>query len=682
MIFSGRVLGPSYEGLVPAIAFSIIDRDSEFDRILVKRKDPLPSLSPFILYSIEAIRDHIGPLWRISRIISMKPLPVYRRDLMETLRLRFPYDAPTVIEDLEHDLGDKKDPLKLEDIPVRHSIARSMVIDACQPLIFYDLLPHFPGEILHQFTIHDLEYIQKILERHPFLLALQIPAIRMLSSGINKMRSTMNESVEIDEDTPNPLELLCSKLIFSSLYSRYIHTHLSAEASEIATWSSIFTERFHKTGDTVMEIPARFVNRIKPHFLTLSGFSYEGEEDKEEAEDLVSRKTMIPRDQRPIGDETVFVIDSSMAFIQASLALEIKNLMSLRPAPALEMVVCRIYDDARVIMKLEELKRQGWTLCASRPSLEALFGPFHFASKMVVLHAHKLGPSLMLDLFKHVRPGMIESIILVGDPDEMPGHYLSGGGGDLFSDLWNSDLMKDHHREEWAWPSNMVRHESLRKRDTNHLETIVLSTDDSLRRGLIEWVSMRKSATKTIMKDGIKSIKKIRSEQTWVILCSDEARRKQVCRWLDLDEIRPGQRLHILDTDEVGTIVHAHSVTTKKAVTKKGRLYDELDYEIHLDTGGGGGGESDHPIIRFQKSKVNMRMCDVALTTSWIGPVVDAVLFVCSDTFSSMEEIGGSMKYAKKEFRLVLTSRDQLVEIPWPRPHRTSAIPMFLRGRK
>lgn len=615
-MISGRVLGPCHEGAVPAIAFSI-GSGSKYERILLPRERALPSLSPFLLYRIKVRADEPGPLWSVAEVSSVEPLPVYQADLADALALACPHDSHAVREALAHDLVGKNDPLLPGDVPERQRVARDLIVDAWQSPTFYRLLPYFPGSFLRALDPDEMAFVFELFLRDPIIFAHWSVATRALEMGVRpeKLRVSMEalrrrNGWQYDERCP-------------ALQPGHVKA-LSVEASSALRWVLSAEERFYEKGDLIGPCSEEDEKALQAYCMTFRG-------------------------------PELSLVDPASASVQARLVIELRKL-------DLYTANCETYDEDTV--KMIRAIEPEWRICAARPPLEPIFGALCSAPRLAIVHAHKLGPERLLRLLE---PRKIKALLLIGDPNETPAHYAAGGG-DLFRDLTEASSgtaltfppTTSHQRATL---------DSLAVYSTAHLSVIPAFQDGWIEKVVATWAAQRKSVTKTVTRNGTKRTIQVRPEQTWVVLCSSEERRAQLRAILSLDEVRVGQRVHLLDLDEVGTLKHAVSVPTRKAAAKKGCLYRDEDYEMHIDTG--------ERLLKVKRSETQLEMSDVALASRWIGPIVDAVLFVTDDD-SSIEEISGTVKYAKSEFAIATTRREQFVDLPRRRPSRDSMIPMMM----
>ncbi len=611
-MIKGRVVGSCREGIIDAIAFSV-GEGSMFERILLSRDGCLPSLSPFLWYSIRAHPDPYGPLWHVDAVVAVEPLPVYKIELANALALMFPHDADLIRETTLRDLAKRPDPLGPSDVPGGHREICKMLADVWRPATFYELLPFFPGGFLRALDPSELEFVGELFRADPSIFAHWGVAVRALSRGVHldKLRATIGTH----RDHPERVYDEMCPALHPSIIKTLMPDRVEGFEQLLAA-----TELFYERGDLLAPLSERASRQLAPHCMTVV-----------------------------LGATTV-VMDFEKAHAQAELVLALRGLHELR------VVQCGTYDD-ETVRRLKDLEPD-WTVCAARPTLAPVFGELRKGRRLALVHAHKIGPEILLKILKDCD---VESLLLAGDLCEAPAHYVAGGG-DMFRDLWAAST----DREVWSnsRPGQGATLDSIAARSTIHLAVRHTRSDDELQKTVIDWIAGRRGSPKT-------TATRARSEQTWVILCSTDDRRMQLRDWLSFREVRLGHRVHLLESDEVGTLKLAISIETRKSVPKKGRLADGEDYEIHVDTGS--------RVIKTKALGTVMEMSDVALTTRWAGPVVDAVLFVADDC-SSIQEIGGAVKYARSEFSLAVTRRDQFAGLPETRFHRPSLMPALLEN--
>lgn len=572
-MISGRAAGPCREGVEPALAFAIGRGAGGRERILLRRRDALPSECPFLWYSIRAEPEPRGPFWRVLEVRSVEALPVTRVELIEALwRAMSPGCGVAAVESLARDLAFASDPLWSEDVPARQTAARDLAEDAWRSPAFLEMLPRLPANFLRALEPEtELEFVRELWRAHPAIFAHRAAALRALSSGIaaEKLRAF--------------------------------------EPSGVDDWSRAAEAAFRARGELAAPKPPP---RASPYYhVTPDGVATE------------------------IG----------RARTQAALARAVAGLRELRLAQ------CSDYGDA-FAARLRGLEAEGWTACAARPALELEFGspPPSGVASLALVHAHKLGPELLL---RFLEGGSVERLALIGDADEVPAH-AEAGGGDLFRDL---SAAFPAATERWVGGESVPAIASLRSRSVANLTATEASSEEDLDKIARRWVGARK--------------------RSWVVICSSEERRARIRRALGLGDARLGNRVHLPETDEVGALVRAISLETRKDVPKKGRLREDEEYEIHLDPGGG------RPIARVEVSARDVEASDVTASYRWIGPRVDSVLFV-AEASTSLDEIAGAAKYARAgNFALACAPGAMLADFPDRRPSRLSLMPRLLSPR-
>jgi hypothetical protein len=599
----GRVIGPCRESIEPALGFAVASNDSRFERLLLPRHGALPSLSPFVLYRLRVNLGAAAPIWDVVEVLEASPLPVRKSELLKHVSSLIHQDGAEVAESLGRDLESAPDVLRPSDLSQRHSLARDVVADAWERDDFYELLPYFPAAFLRRLDDAELAFARDLFRAQPMLFAHWRVASRELSAGVSEAKLRADFRLLCFRESCS-YDALCP-----ALHAAHVAALRPDHAEAFAISLNALRDSYYR-GNVVYPCGrALHAEQLAPYYLR-------------------------------VGE---WLIDAEDARDQAELALRLKSL------DRLELVQCAYFDDpAReslidlaptCYIRAARPVMEGWVdmLIAGNGTAEGLSG-----KNLCLVDAHKLSPRLLLEALNS-HPAA-RRLFLVGDVNEEPAHYAAGGG-DLFRDLY--EMQPPASRRNWnvehsdAYPARVAR--SLANRRSAHFETHRAEDEIELKKIVTGWRASRKG--------------------TYVIICSEDWRRQRVREWLDFHRPRLGHRVHLLETDEVGVLVHAISTSSRKRVPKKGVLHDADDYE--MDVGARGFA------TKVKRSEATVEMADVALSRLWVGPRVDDLLFV-ADQNSSVEEIAGTLKYVKREFTLAMIGVQRLMDLRIPRRRRLS----------
>lgn len=605
-MLEGRVLGPCGESTEPALAFSVGNSGFRHERVLFRRHGALPSQSPFLWYKLDVHLGAAAPIWTVVRVISVEKLPVLKTELVERVASLVQEDSHEVAAALIADLEGAPDVLRPADIPSKHAVARELASDAWQSDAFYELLPYFPAAFLRGLDERELAFVGQLFAEDPLLFAHWRAASRKLAVGVAATKLYADQ------------ELLCSRE-FCSYNARCPALHfahvdaISKLHGRAFSFSLQMLRDFcyrghlsHPCGQTL------YASQLAPYYMRIEGC----------------------------------IVDSADARDQAHLVLALKELAEVR------MVQCAYLDDDAVSHLLN--LGPSWRICSSRPSLteyiECVTGgnARSGSKKLCVVNAHKLGPRLLIELIESLPE--LEHLVLAGDVCEEPAHYAAGGG-DVFRDLYENHPLR--LREDWSDHlgsyASRVAH-SISNASSAQFQLRRADDDEELKKFAVAWKESRKDS--------------------WVVICTEDFRRRRLRKWLGFDRVRLGHRVHLLESDEVGVLVRAVSLSTKKKVSKKAWLHENDDYELHVAVGG--------RTIKVKRSEATVEMNDVAISRFWVGPRVKDLLFV-AETNTSLEEIMGVLKYVEGDFVLATVGVDRLMDLPLLRRRRRSLLPDLLK---
>ena len=395
-------------------------------------------------------------------------------------------------------------------------------------------------------------------------------------------------------------------------------------------------------------LPIEFLRRLEEHEL-------------DSVQELLKEQPDLIQQQQPemaarmfnllgIASEKISYFDSRIHPVSPSVIAQL--VLRLHGLKRLSLVCSYLYDQ-NWEERLIALGKDGWTVRASCPAIKQDV-PENSGGRgthLVLVHAHKIRMDKLLHIIE-TEP-QIEELMLVGDPNEFPAH-TSGGEHDFFRSLWDSWA----GGETWPLTTNHMAfiHWSLARKSTSDIEIERPANMQELRRVVQAWVG--------------------KCRGTWVVLCSEAGQQREIKKWLGREFVRLGDRIHLSETDEVGILQKACATGSKLEVSKKNRLYDEEDYDMQIEPAG------NSTVVKFLRSKTRHEANDVSLTTTWVGPRVDDVLFVMSE-FTHIDEILGTIKYAKKSFVLATVSRTHPVALAEKRIVKTSPLlEMFLTEKK